>query len=419
MIRRQILAGVGALAASTALGGCSKAPGTVDLWAMGTEATKLPQLLARTLPDLARRVKVQALPWTAAHSKLLTSFAGGSLPLVGQIGNSWIAEMVALGALCPVPETRAALLADQFPAVAETNRVNGKVYGIPWYVDTRLQFYRKDLLARAGYAAPPPRWDDWKTAARKLVKSGEASRFAVLMPLNENEHLLGIALSAGAAFVRDDGGRGDFSAPEFIEALGFYRSLYAEGLAPVASASEIANVWAEFARGTFAIYPSGPWTVGDMRARLPAALQDKWGTAPNPGPQGTGSAPPGGSSLVVYAGHGAREDLGWQVIEGLVGVPAQRALLAITGDLPSRRAVWDSAGLTSDPVMRAFAAQLDHARPVPKLPEWERIVTEMQVVAERMVRGEFDVKGAAAEMNRRADTLLTKRRWLLEKGRAA
>ncbi|MDE2436458.1 MAG: extracellular solute-binding protein [Sphingomonadales bacterium] len=419
LTRRQTLGWTGALAANLAVGGCYRNSGTIDLWAMGTEAMRLPALMASALPELANRVNVQALPWTAAHSKLLTSFAGGSLPLIGQVGNSWIAEMVALGALRPVPESHSALLADQFPAVVETNRIDGKLYGVPWYVDTRLQFYRKDLLARVGYAAPPPIWEEWKAVGHRLLARGATGGFAVLMPLNENEHLLGMALSAGAGFVRDRASRGDFAAPEFLAALEFYRSLYAEGLAPIASASEVANVWAEFAKGTFAIYPSGPWTVGDMRQRLPDAIKDKWSTAPNPGPNGTGSAPPGGSSLVLYSGHGKREKAGWAVIAGLLGLPAQRALLDITGDLPARRTVWQDAGLIADPIMSAFSTQLDHARPVPKIPEWERIVTEMQVVAERMVRGQYDVKSAAAEMNRRADKLLTKRRWLLETGRMA
>lgn len=50
--------------------------------------------------------------------------------------------------------------------------------------------------------------------------------------------------------------------------------------------------------------------------------------------------------------------------------------------------------------------------------EWERIVTEMQIVAERMVRGEYSPETAAAEIDRRADRLLEKRRWMMEQGRA-
>ena len=42
----------------------------------------------------------------------------------------------------------------------------------------------------------------------------------------------------------------------------------------------------------------------------------------------------------------------------------------------------------------------------------------MQVVAERMVRGQYSVDEAAREIDRRADRLLEKRRWMLDTGRA-
>jgi multiple sugar transport system substrate-binding protein len=42
----------------------------------------------------------------------------------------------------------------------------------------------------------------------------------------------------------------------------------------------------------------------------------------------------------------------------------------------------------------------------------------MQIVAERMVRGEYTPVTAGAEIDRRADRLLEKRRWMMERGRA-
>ena len=74
--------------------------------------------------------------------------------------------------------------------------------------------------------------------------------------------------------------------------------------------------------------------------------------------------------------------------------------------------------MAGDPYVAAFKGQLARAKAVPKVPEWERIVTEMQIVAERMVRGEYTPRNAAAEIDRRADRLLEKRRWMIEQGRA-
>lgn len=415
--RRQVISTLAV--APLALSACGRVDkGSLQFWAMGNEAASVPALLKqRPLGAGFPRVDLQPLPWSAAHEKLLTGFAGGSLPDVGQIGNSWVSELASIGAIAPVPERYEALFTDQFAGVVDTNRIGGKLRAVPWYVDTRLHFFRRDLFARAGYEAPPPRWADWKAALRKVkLLSGEGN-YGILMPVNEFEHLLTIALSAEANLLRDNGTRGAFSQPEFLEALSFYKSLFDDKLAPLASATQISNVWNEFQRGFFSIYPSGPWTIGDMKTRLPADFQSKWGTAVNPGPNGPGHAAPGGSSLVVYA-NARNPDAAWKLVAHLLDPSNQVAFQKLTGDLPSRRSAWDTAGLLADPVVRPFGEQLDRSRALPKVPEWERIVTEMQVVADRTLRGEFTVKQAGAEIDKRADRLLEKRRWMMEKGRA-
>src|SRR5579859_5374072 len=81
------------------LAGCaSKADDvrTLTFWTIGREGEAVVKLLPqfeREHPDI--HVKVQQLPMTAAHQKLLTAFAGSSTPDVSQLGNTWIPEFVA------------------------------------------------------------------------------------------------------------------------------------------------------------------------------------------------------------------------------------------------------------------------------------------------------------------------------------
>jgi multiple sugar transport system substrate-binding protein len=408
-----------AAAGPLALAGCGwRSPSGLEFWAMGAEAEKMASLLAALPRAGLPRVTVQALPWSAAHEKLLTSYAGGSLPDLGQIGNSWIAELTAIDAIEPVPAELEHLVDGQFPGVVDTNRINGRLMGLPWYVDTRLQFYRRDLFERAGYAAPPDRWDAWKAALHAVRAKNGGAGFAILLPINEYEHLTELALSSGATLLNQDGTRGAFRAPEFRRALAFYKSLFDEKLAPIAGAAQISNVWNEFARGYFAVYPSGPWTIGDMKSRLPAQLQQSWATAPFPGPNGAGRSTPGGSSLVVYKSS-RKSQPAWKLITELVSPASQQRLQQLTGDLPPSRSVWESAGLLSDPITQAFATQLELTSALPKVPEWEQIATEMQNVAELCVRGRMNVDQAATEIDKRADRLLEKRRWMLSRGRTS
>jgi multiple sugar transport system substrate-binding protein len=80
--------------------------------------------------------------------------------------------------------------------------------------------------------------------------------------------------------------------------------------------------------------------------------------------------------------------------------------------------VWDVPSLAADPYARAYRDQLERAKPTPKVPEWERIATEMRLVAEQLVNGRINVDQAATELDRRADAILAKRRWMLDRSGA-
>ena len=53
--------------------------------------------------------------------------------------------------------------------------------------------------------------------------------------------------------------------------------------------------------------------------------------------------------------------------------------------------------------------------PAPKVPEWERIAQEMRLVGEQLANRKLSVDQAAAELDRRADAILAKRRWMLDR----
>ena len=107
-------------------------------------------------------------------------------------------------------------------------------------------------------------------------------------------------------------------------------------------------------------------------------------------------------------------DAAWQLVEYLSRPDVQARFHALTGDLPPRRSAWAAPSLAADGPSRAFRDQLERAKPTPKVPEWERIAQEMRLVAEEMVAGRLTVDEAAAELDRRADAILEKRRWMLD-----
>jgi len=391
---------------------------TLRFWAMGREAEVVGELVREfEAENPGIRVEVQNIPWTAAHEKLLTAYAADGLPDICQLGNTWIPEFATLGALTPlqpyVDASREVVPADYFPGIWDTNVVEGRLVGIPWYVDTRLLFYRKDLLRKAGYDHPPRDWAEWERMNQALKQVLGPGRYPVLMPLNEFEPQLSLALQQDDPLLRDHDTRGNFASPGFRRALGFYANMFEQGWAPKMSETQISNVWDEFFRGFTVFYLSGPWNIREFRQRQPTSLEGEWGTAPLPGPHGPGGGIAGGTSLVVLQSS-PHKQAAWKLIEFLSRPAVQQRFHALIGDLPPRRSVWRQASLHEDPLAAAFGQQLERVRPTPKVLELERIAQEMRIVSEQVVRGGLDQDAAVRRLDARVDEILAKRRWIIQ-----
>jgi len=412
--------------ALAALAGCADAraeeePVELRFWGMGREG----EVVAQLIPEFERRnpgirVRVQQIPWTAAHEKLLTAFVGEATPDVAQLGNTWVPEFVALGALEPLDRVVAASSVvarpDYFEGIWATNVIADTTFGVPWYVDTRVLFYRRDLLAAAGYDSVPTTWAGWREAMTAMKQRMAPRQWPILVPTNEWPQPVIFGLQAGATLLNAEGTRGNFSSPEFREAFRFYVDLFRAGLAPAVSSNEISNRYQEFARGNVAMMITGPWEIGEFRNRMPPERQDDWMTAPLPGPDGPGVSMAGGSSLVLFR-RGRHPEEAWKLVEYLSRVETQQRFYEATGNLPPRRSAWQDSALATSPYLPAFRAQLERVRPLPKVPEWEQIATRVFEYGERAVRGD-DRSAAAldrllASLDRDVDQMLEKRRWML------
>jgi multiple sugar transport system substrate-binding protein len=408
---RRVVAGLFLLTAGL---GCGARPESTTLrfWAFGREGEVVQELVhgfEREHPGV--HVRVQQIPWSAAHEKLLTAIVGRATPDVAQLGNTWIPEMVTLGALAPVN----GVLQDSsyFPGILATNRVHDSLFGVPWYVDTRVLFYRKDLLAKAGYATMPETWAGWLEAMRAVKRLVGPSKYAIFIPFNEWPPIAILGLQQHSELI-DSNGFGVFQQPAFARAFDFVLGLYREGLAPPVSNNEIANLYQEFARGTFAMYISGPWNLGEFRRRLPPELQQAWGTAPLPGPDGaaSGVSLAGGSSLVVFRAS-KQSRLALQLVEYLSRPEQQAKFYHLTGDLPARREAWSDSSLAADREADAFRIQLYRAVPTPMVPEWEQVTTKVMDRTEAAVRGGQSAAQALSGLDADVNRLLERRRFLL------
>jgi multiple sugar transport system substrate-binding protein len=420
------IAGLGACS-----GGQTQRGEILRFWAFGREGEVLQQLLPgfeQANPGI--RVEVQQIPWTAAHEKLLTAYVGDATPDVAQLGNTWIPEFAALGALEPLNRlaARSSTIDSSryFSGIWETNLIGDTLFGVPWYVDTRVIFYRTDILREAGYRQMPTTWDEWRRAMLAIKRlrvapsesGGASDRYPIFLPTNEWAQPYILGMQEGSTILDRAGRYGTFSDSAFRRGFEFYVGLFRDGLAPALGNVDIANVYQEFARGRFAMYITGPWNLGEFSRRLPAQLHSSWSTAPLPGPRGesSGVSLAGGSSIAIFA-RSPHKAAAWRLLEYLSTSQQQERFYHLTGDLPARVETWRATGLDQDPKARAFWIQLHRVRPVPKVPEVELIATRVLESAELAIRGHRPIAIVLRELDADVATILEKRRWMLDRAR--
>jgi multiple sugar transport system substrate-binding protein len=122
----------------------------------------------------------------------------------------------------------------------------------------------------------------------------------------------------------------------------------------------------------------------------------------------------GGASLSIF-----RETKHRAAAERLIrflSAPAQQIrFFELTGDLPARRSAWSAPALAAEPHFPAFRQQLERVQPLPKVPEYEQIATAIADRGEAAARGATNIPAALAQLDQKADALLEKRRWMMEK----
>lgn len=395
----------------------------IKFWGMGNEGEMVLPLIKefeRLNPTI--KVETQQIPWTAAHEKLLTAYAGESTPDVCQLGNTWLPEFTVLHALEPlepfVQNSTVVDLNDIFPGVLKTNILDSTLYGIPWYVDTRVVFYRKDLLKQAGFDKFPTTWDDVLKVSEIIQRQAKEQKkicYPFFLPTNEWVPAIALGMQAGGNFLKEKNSRGNFSGKQFTKAFTLLNEFYRKQYSP-SGMQLITNMYNSFSEGLITMYITGPWNIGEFTRRIPPHLQNEWMTAPLPSMDSLqpGVSLPLGTSLVMFK-TSKHKEAAWKLIEFLSSVEQSIKFYKVTGNLPPRQSAWQDSSLANNNYVKAFYRQLQRVDPLPQIPEWEQIVIRLQIYVEYIATGTMTVEQALKQFDSEVDVMLEKRRWLVEK----
>jgi multiple sugar transport system substrate-binding protein len=413
-------AGAVALVAALALTGCGrdsntastadkaksvtegKAKGNITVWALGAEGEKLGAIAAdfeTANPDA--KVKVTVIPFDAAHDKISTSIAGGQTPDVSLVGTTWVSEFAAPTALDPTP-TDLIDKAKFFQGSWDTTVVNDTSFGVPWYVETRLIYYRKDLADKAGLT-PPTDWQGLKDFAKGMQDKGGAKWGINLQPGGQGswQTYMPFAWQKGAEL--SDGTKFTFNTKPMQEALDYYASFFKEKISPTQLPPN--TMEPAFIKGQIGAFVSGPWHMGILRDQGGPGFEGKWAVTPMPKEQ-AGTSFTGGGDLVVFK-KSKNRDAAWKFVDFLTQEAQQQKLFELVGSLPSVQKAWDTGKLSTDPFLKVFGTQLDDAKSAPAIATWEQVAAELDDAIERVSLGKEDSATALKTADDKANAIGT------------
>ena len=385
----------------------SKDNEVLKVWGMGDEVKQLSKMTDKFTDETGIEVKIQSIPWATAHDKLLTAVASKGGPDVLQMGTTWMPEFQQAGALSDLSdsiEKYENLKADKFyEGSVETTQFDGKTYGVPWAAETRVLFYRTDILEKIGYTEAPKTWEELEDAAKKLSERGE-NKYGITIDSKEQTLAFMFARQNGSKLF-DEKNNPLFDKKEFVDSVKYLNDFIQEGYAPK---QDLGLDVSQTFSGDDAMIPmfiSGPWMTKSIQDTV-ADVDGKWAVATLPKKENNDSSM-GGSNLTVFEYSDKKEDA-VKFLEFMSRSDNQIEWMKLTNALPTNLEAWENTDLKNDPIYSVFKEQLNNSKPMPLIPEFEEIAQNYLKHFEKIYLGDADVQKEMDIFNQEVISLLKK-----------
>ncbi|HET7152932.1 MAG TPA: extracellular solute-binding protein [Candidatus Kapabacteria bacterium] len=376
-------------------------PNTITFWNFWSEPSQQAALqkLVSTFEQQHPGVKVEltGLSWNDGKAKLLAAFNSGTAPDVLELGSDWVAQFSSSNVLLDITP--------QF--IADTSRYvsfslapafwGGKMYCLPWVVDTRVLFYNKALMKRAGLdtASPPATWDELNTDCEKISSLGD-DMFGFGANAADAHRLYKKVLpffwANGGDVVSPDGKTCTINSPQNIEALDEYLRLTRCGMMETQKQLD-----AQFAQGKIGFWISGGWLRDKIKNENPSL---DYGIELMPAPAAHKDARTsfaGGEYLAIAASSHNKDAAGAFIKFLSDGANTIEFCKQVTeAGYPADKKYFDDPFLTSDPQRKIFTQQLLSSRLTPVNPKWLDIE---KIIEDEIVEAMYGDKTSADALN--------------------
>jgi len=307
-----------------------------------------------------------------------------------------------------------------------------KVWGVPWYTDAGMLFYRKDLLQKSGFSTPPRSWAELREVALK-VKQDAGLRYGFVFQGAEYEGGVANALE----FIWNAGGRvltgnisvaGSFGQsvinPNVVTVnnldsatgLDIARSLIIDGVAPesVTEFRELQTTQA-FLSGNAVFMRGWPGVYGlIIDPRRSKILLNQVGVATLPNAEGNGrrySCMGGWNLMINDEIENEKIDAAWTFIQFATASEQQRLMAMDGGFLPTLQQLYNNQEiLDAVPVIKLGKAAIDNTRLRPVSPYYNQISLRISRTFNRVLKGELTGKEAVQKLEQELRTIIRRNR---------
>ena len=353
------------------------------------------------------------------YEQLRTEFQAGGEEIDVVSGDvTWPARFAAQGWISDLSEFFTPEAREQYlPYTIESNTYEDAVYGVPWFTDAGMLYYRKDLLEESGFSDPPKTWDELKEQARK-VQRDSGTRYGFVFQGADYEGgvvngLEYIWTSDGDVLDPRDPNEVIVGSEQSLEGLRIEQSMVTDGVAPeaVSSYKELES-YMVFGDGEAVFMRNWPFAYALSTEPIRSRIRpEQIGVATLPViAEGVNTySGLGGWNLFVSAASRNR-DAAWTFIQYL-SAPEQQRTRALRGSyLPTLQTLYeDDEVLETVPILALGREAIQSARPRPASPSYPEMSLEMSEQFNALLRG-------AASPEQVTSTLQTELANIVEQG---
>lgn len=369
--RRQVLGGLGALAASTALGTPALAQGASEISffypvAVGGPITKLIDGFAEGFqkdnPGLAVK-PIYAGSYQDTIVKALTAHKSGTPPVTSVLLSTDMFTLIDEEAIVPFDDfiktdDDKAWLKSFYPAFMENSQTGGKTWGIPFQRSTIVLYWNKEAFKEVGLdpEKPPQTWDEMTALAQKLTKrdaNGNVTQWGVQIPSSGFPYWLfqGLTTPAGAVLMNPAGTEVYFDKPEVTTALQYWIDLATKHKVHPPGIVE----WGTTPKDFFERKVAMIWTTTGNLTNVRNNAKFPFGVAMLPAQKRRGSPTGGGNFYIFKKAKRAEQEAAFKFIKWITTAERAAQWGIDTGYVAVRPDSWDT------PAMKKYVADFPQA----------------------------------------------------------